>query len=136
MDSNQKQNKQYLFDNPKNVNRILYLLYACCTLLVVLDFVIHRHVYHSWENLPLFYPIYGFVGCVILVLIARWMRTFLMRPEDYYDNFYDDHHDSSVDHHCDNNSENILENAANEHTHKGASEQAKNNKIGDHNVDA
>ncbi|WP_394203057.1 hypothetical protein [Shewanella waksmanii] len=77
--------KQYFFDNPKNIQRILYLLYACCGLLVVLDFVIHRHVYHSWENLPIFYPIYGFVGCVILVLIAKWMRTFLMRPEDYYD---------------------------------------------------
>ncbi|ACA88212.1 hypothetical protein [Shewanella woodyi] len=77
--------KQYLFDNPKNIQRVLYLLYACCTLLVILDFVIHRHVYHSWENLPIFYPIYGFVGCVILVLIASWMRTFLMRPEGYYD---------------------------------------------------
>lgn len=68
--------KQYLFDKPKNIQRILYLLYACCALLVVLDFVIHRHVYHSWENLPIFYPIYGFIGCVILVLIASWMRTF------------------------------------------------------------
>ncbi|WP_242620224.1 hypothetical protein [Shewanella maritima] len=77
--------KQYFFDNPKNIQRILYALYACCGLLVVLDFVNHRHVYHSWENLPIFYPIYGFVGCVILVLIAKWMRTFLMRPEDYYD---------------------------------------------------
>lgn len=68
--------KQYLFDKPKNIQRILYLLYTCCALLVVLDFVIHRHVYHSWENLPIFYPIYGFIGCVILVLIASWMRTF------------------------------------------------------------
>ncbi len=57
MDTNNKNKKQYLFDNPKNVKRILYLLYACCGLVVVLDFVIHRHVYHSWENLPLFYPI-------------------------------------------------------------------------------
>ncbi|MCG9731473.1 hypothetical protein L1D44_16900 [Shewanella sp. Isolate13] len=128
MDTNQKQNKQYLFDNPKNINRILYLLYTCCTLLVVLDFVIHRHVYHSWENLPLFYPIYGFVGCVILVLVARWMRTFLMRSEDYYD----DPNDSLSD----NNSEGNLEKTTDENTHTGASNQTKNKKVGDHHVDA
>ena len=77
--------KQYLFDNPKNVKRLLNCFYVICAILVVLDFVIHRHIVHSWENLWAFYPIYGFVGCVVLVLVATWMRTFLMRDEDYYD---------------------------------------------------
>jgi hypothetical protein len=77
--------KNYLFDNPENIKRILYLLYGCCALLFFLDFVIHRHVVHSWESLWGFYPVYGFVGCVVLVLVAKWMRTFLMRSEDYYD---------------------------------------------------
>ena len=77
--------KKYLFDNPNNIKRVLYLLYGCCALLFALDFVIHRHVMHSMENLWGFYPVYGFVGCVVLVLVAKWMRTFLMRPEDYYD---------------------------------------------------
>jgi hypothetical protein len=77
--------KQYLFDAPKNVKRLLNGFYVCCVVLVALDFVIHRHVLHNWENLWGFYPIYGFVGCVILVLVATWMRTFLMRDEDYYD---------------------------------------------------
>ncbi len=76
--------KKYLFDKPENVQRLLYFLYICCALLLALDFVIHRHVMHSWENLWGFYPLYGFVGCVVLVLVATWMRTFLMRPENYY----------------------------------------------------
>jgi len=74
-----------LFDNPKNVKRVLYFLYGSCVLLFALDFVIHRHTTHSWENLWGFYAIFGFIGCVVLVLVATWMRTFLMRPEDYYD---------------------------------------------------
>jgi hypothetical protein len=78
--------KKYLFDNPKNVKRVLYILYTCCALLLILDFVIHRHVIHDWENLWGFYPLYGFVGCVILVWVATWMRSFLMRDEDYYEN--------------------------------------------------
>lgn len=86
--------KQYIFDKPKNVKRVLYFLYACCTILFLLDFVIHRHVMHSWENLWGFYPVYGFVGCVILVVVAKWMRTFLMRPEAYYDNSSYENNDS------------------------------------------
>ena len=77
--------KKYLFDNPNNIKRVLYLLYGCCALLFALDFVIHRHVIHELENLWGFYPVYGFVGCVVLVLVAKWMRSFLMRPENYYD---------------------------------------------------
>ena len=77
--------KKHFFDDPNNIKRVLYIFYACCVFLFALDFVIHRHVYHSWENLWGFYPIFGFIACVILVLIAKWMRTFLMRSEDYYD---------------------------------------------------
>ena len=40
--------KKYLFDNPQNIKRILHLLYGSCVLLFLLDFVIHRHVLHSW----------------------------------------------------------------------------------------
>ena len=76
--------KDHIFDNPRNVKRVLHALYGCCVFLFVLDFVIHRHIYHSWENLWGFYAIYGFVGCVVLVLVAKWIRKFIMRPEDYY----------------------------------------------------
>jgi hypothetical protein len=77
--------KKHMFDDPKNIRRVLYVLYCCCALLFILDFVIHRHLVHPWERLVGFYAVYGFVGCVVLVLIAKWMRTFLMRDEDYYD---------------------------------------------------
>lgn len=80
-----KPQKKYLFDDPKNIKRVLHIFYGCCALLLVLDFVIHRHISHGWENLWGFYPLYGFVGCVILVFIATWMRTFLKRDEDYYE---------------------------------------------------
>lgn len=80
-----KSDKEYFFDKPANVKRLMNAFYVCCGILVVLDFVINRYTYHPLENLWAFYPIYGFVGCVVLVVIAKWMRTFLMRDEDYYD---------------------------------------------------
>lgn len=80
-----KDERKYLFDDPKNIKRLLNIFYLCCILLVILDFVIHRHTMHEWDSLWAFYPIYGFAGCVVLVVVAKWLRTFLMRPEEYYD---------------------------------------------------
>lgn len=76
---------KHLFDNPRNVTRLLRGFYAGCVILVIVDLFVHRHIYHSWEKLPAFYAIYGFVACVLLVLVAKEMRKVLMRKEDYYD---------------------------------------------------
>lgn len=84
MDNN-KETKPDFFDKPDNIQKMLKVFYILCGLLVIADFILYRKVYHSWENIPAFYAIYGFVGCVLLVVVAKWMRTFLMREEDYYD---------------------------------------------------
>ncbi len=80
-----EQEKIYFFDRPENVARLLMVFYAICILLVLADFVVHRHVGFNWEKIPAFYAIYGFVACVLLVLIAKKMRNVVMRKEDYYD---------------------------------------------------
>ena len=74
-------------DLPRNagLRRILKWFYVVCAVVVVLDLVIHRHIYHPWESLLFFYCVFGFVACVILVIVAKWMRKPLMRSEDYYD---------------------------------------------------
>ena len=77
--------KKYLLDDPGNIKLLLYALYAICAFLLVLDLVLNRHTIHDFETLFGFYGIYGFVSCVLLVLIAKWMRSFLIRPETYYD---------------------------------------------------
>lgn len=77
--------KPDFFDKPENVRKIVRVFTALCVILFLADFVYHRHVIHPWENLWGFYAIYGFVACVVLVLIAKEMRRFLMRDEDYYE---------------------------------------------------
>ena len=73
------------FEKPENVRWILWALYAICAALLVADFIVHRHIYHPWERLPGFYPIYGWVGIVLLVLVAKQLRKVVMRDEEYYD---------------------------------------------------
>ena len=77
--------KTYLFDNPRNVRRVVLGLVGACVILAGLDLVLHRHVSHPWERMPGFYAVYGFVACVLLVLMAKEMRKLLIRKEDYYD---------------------------------------------------
>ena len=77
--------KTHVFDKPQNVKRLLNGFYICCILLVIADFIIHRHTTMSWESIPAFYAMYGFIACVVLVIIAKKMRTIVMRKEDYYD---------------------------------------------------
>ena len=77
--------KHYLFDRPRNVTLLLYMLYISCAILILLDFIVHRHVSHPWEQLLGFYSIYGFIGCVSIVFGAKWLRVLVKRDEDYYD---------------------------------------------------
>jgi hypothetical protein len=87
--------KKHYFDDPRNVRFVLRMLFSACALVFLLDIVnlfLHwfgagelRHAETSWEGLPGFYAIYGFVACVLLVLAAKEMRKVLMRDEGYYD---------------------------------------------------
>lgn len=90
MDHPPPEDRKHFFDDPRNVQRLIRSLYVLCAVLVGLDLVIHRHLSFAAGTLDQegwfgFYGVYGFVSCVVLVLVAREMRKLLMRREDYYD---------------------------------------------------
>lgn len=72
-------------DDRRNVNKIIYTVYAICAVLLLIDPLVHKHGPFEIEHWWGFYGIYGFVGCVFLVLAAKVLRLIVMRPEDYYD---------------------------------------------------
>ena len=71
-------------EDMKNVDKIVYALYATCALLFLADFFYKKKTYMDLEDVPGFYAIYGFVMCAALVVCARAMRLFLKRKETYY----------------------------------------------------
>ena len=73
------------FDRPKNKKIMAVLFFVLLALLLFIDFFTYKSSYFGWDGLPTFYAIYGFVGCVLLVVIAKNMRRFIKREEDYYD---------------------------------------------------
>ena len=84
MENEKEKEKTHFFDRPENIQRMLKGFYALCILLVLIDFVVHRHIGFGWEKIPAFYAIYGFIACVVLVVLAKIMRKYVMRKEDYY----------------------------------------------------
>lgn len=74
-----------IFDNPKNVKLFRIVFFLGCVVLLFSDLLIHKHGYFSWEEWPAFHAAFGFVACVILVLVSKFiLRPLVMRKEDYY----------------------------------------------------
>ena len=74
-----------IFDKPKNVKRFLGIFYVSLVVLLIIDFFIHKHAEFPWEEAPDFFAVYGFVSCVLLIFIAKVLRRFIRRDENYYE---------------------------------------------------
>ena len=77
--------RRYWLDKSENVTKLYRGLWVVGLLLVAIDLMLDRHEDFGVATLFGFYGIYGFFACVILVLIAKKLRTVLMRDEDYYE---------------------------------------------------
>ena len=56
--------------------------------LVVWDalFVSTEHVHTFVERIPGFWAVFGFVACVVMILVSKWFGPLgIMTREDYYD---------------------------------------------------
>jgi hypothetical protein len=80
-----KDERSYWLDNPRKVDRLMYLFYAACAVLVGIDIFIPKHGPFAIEHYFGFYAVLGFIACAGIILGAKLLRRVLMRPEDYYD---------------------------------------------------
>ncbi len=72
--------KKYLF-------RMLYVCLAASVLAGVLVHVfMPSHAAFLWQAIPGFSAIYGFVGCILIIVVSKTLgHHWLQREEDYYD---------------------------------------------------
>jgi hypothetical protein len=74
-----------IFDKPKNVKRLLGSFYISLLMLLIIDFFVHKHAEFPWEGATDFFAVYGFISCVLLIFIAKILRLFVKRDENYYE---------------------------------------------------
>ena len=64
------------------------LYFFCLALSLILDFYwLYAKVFHyhfSFQYVPQFFAIFGLIGCVVLILIAKGIGFFIVVDEDYY----------------------------------------------------
>lgn len=81
--ADQPERKRWL-DEPRHVDKIFYGLVLICAGLFLADWFYHKHIYFAFEGWFGFFAWYGFLCCVALVLLAKQMRKWVKRNEDYY----------------------------------------------------
>jgi hypothetical protein len=41
---------------------------------------------HWWNSIPAFYAIWGFLSCIVIIYVSKWLgKLFIFRKENYYD---------------------------------------------------
>ena len=67
-------------------NILRYIFFISIGLSIFLGFFIHpEHAHFWWENIPGFDAIFGFAGCIVIVIGSKALgHTWLQKDEDYY----------------------------------------------------
>ena len=74
------------FDHPRNIRKLRIGFYIVLALLVLPDFFLHKHtLFSSVEGWPGFYALFGFISCVVIILVSKLLSYILKQKEDYYD---------------------------------------------------
>jgi hypothetical protein len=75
----------------QRLKTVVYVCLAVLAVLVLLDAIPaivdkQEYAHTDAEKLPGFWAVFGFIGCVILILLSKWFgRLGIMNKEDYYD---------------------------------------------------
>lgn len=77
--------RRYWLDQPGNVKKLVYAVFAVCAMLFLADAVYHKHAHFEAENWFGFYAIFGFAAFIGVVMAGKALRKLIMRNEDYYD---------------------------------------------------
>ena len=72
------------FDKEENVSLLKKLFYGSLILLAGIDFFIHKHAPFEWASFPVFFAIYGFIACYVIVYFSKLVGLWLKKKEDYY----------------------------------------------------
>jgi hypothetical protein len=76
---------EFLRNRLKTVVRICFGLLA---LLILLDSVLvnKEHAHTRIEHVPTFWSVFGFLGCVVIIIASKWFgHAGIMTRENYYD---------------------------------------------------
>lgn len=78
-------NQEHWLDNPKNVRKLWNGFLLTLALTVIIGALVDLHPHFAIERWPGFYAIYGFLTCLVMIVVAKGLGLLLKRPDTYYD---------------------------------------------------
>jgi hypothetical protein len=78
---------EYLRRHLKTVVRLCLVALALLIIADALPFVVDKeHAHTRWEQLPGFWSVFGFIGCILIIFLSKALgHAGIMKREDYYD---------------------------------------------------
>lgn len=69
------------------LSTVIKCCYGVLASLVVIDIFVDKHHAHTAiEHIPGFWAVFGFIACVLIIIISKWYGHLgIMTREDYYD---------------------------------------------------
>jgi hypothetical protein len=73
----------------QRLKAVVWMCYALLALLILMDalpFIVDKeHAHTKAEQLPGFWSVFGFVACVLIIILSKWYgHAGIMQREDYY----------------------------------------------------
>lgn len=77
--------RDHWLDNPKNVQKLWRGFLLALALTVAIGALVDLHPHFPIEGWFGFYAVYGFVTCLLMIIVAKGLGLLLKRPDDHYD---------------------------------------------------
>ncbi len=70
---------------PATIRRLWWLFAGILLLTIAAEFLVELHPHFGADGWTAFYAIFGFLSCVVMVVVAKLIGYVLKRREDYYE---------------------------------------------------
>ena len=72
------------------MRHLFLMLYVSLAVGLLAGVLVHHfhlaHPHFVWEELPVFSAIYGFIGCIVIIVVSKALGHYwLQKEEDYYE---------------------------------------------------
>jgi cytochrome b561 len=75
----------------RSVQKLVFgILYVCLGVSILAGVLVHvympSHAAFFWEEIPVFSAVYGFIGCILIIVVSKAVGHYwLQKGEDYYE---------------------------------------------------
>lgn len=77
--------RTHWLDEPRRVRLLWRAFLAVLAVTVLVELAVPLHPHFGVDGLFAFHAVYGFLACLVMILVAKALGLILKRPDDYYE---------------------------------------------------